>query len=477
MLDDRPNIILIITDQQRFDTIRALGFPYMDTPNLDRLVEEGVAFTNCFIPAPSCVPSRASLFTGYYPHTTGILKNGDTWRHSWVETLAESGYTCINIGKMHTVPFETPLGFHERYVVENKDRFLEGRYYFDEWDKAMHARGFVKQQRQLYRRRADYGERLGAFEWELPEDLHADVLVGGMATWWLETKPQPEGPLFLEIGFPGPHPPYDPIPRYAEPYMSRDLPLPDVPEADVAGQPPAFRAMRTHNTQVDHDSIVHQTNPTREQLHRQRAYYLANVTMIDEQVGRILKTLETRGYLENAVVIFTSDHGDALGDHGHSQKWTMYDIVTRVPTIVWAPGRFAGGRSLDGLCQMMDLGPTILELAGLEVPDSMEAMSLLPALAGDAWSGREVVFAEHGRDGILRETEFMTMVRSRDWKLVHFLDDDQGQLFDLVDDPEEQHNLWADPAAAQRRRVLLDLLREWRIRSAYRTRNWAAGCR
>jgi arylsulfatase len=477
MLDDRPNIILIITDQQRFDTIRALGFPYMDTPNLDRLVEEGVAFTNCFIPAPSCVPSRASLFTGYYPHTTGILKNGDTWRHSWVETLAESGYTCINIGKMHTVPFETPLGFHERYVVENKDRFLEGRYYFDEWDKAMHARGFVKQQRQLYRRRADYGERLGAFEWELPEDLHADVLVGGMATWWLETKPQPEGPLFLEIGFPGPHPPYDPIPRYAEPYMSRDLPLPDVPEADVAGQPPAFRAMRTHNTQVDHDSIVHQTNPTREQLHRQRAYYLANVTMIDEQVGRILKTLETRGYLENAVVIFTSDHGDALGDHGHSQKWTMYDIVTRVPTIVWAPGRFAGGRSLDGLCQMMDLGPTILELAGLEVPDSMEAMSLLPALAGDAWSGREVVFAEHGRDGILRETEFMTMVRSRDWKLVHFLDDDQGQLFDLVDDPEEQHNLWADPAAAQLRRELLDLLREWRIRSAYRTRNWAAGCR
>ena len=477
MLNDRPNIILIITDQQRFDTIGALGFPYMDTPHLDRLVEEGVAFTNCFITAPSCVPSRASLFTGYYPHTTGILKNGDTWRHSWVETLAESGYTCINIGKMHTVPFETPLGFHQRYVVENKDRFLEGRYYFDEWDKAMHARGLVKQQRELYRRRPDYRERLGAFEWELPEDLHSDVFVGGLATWWLESTPKLAGPLFLEIGFPGPHPPYDPIPRYAEPYMARDLPLPEVRTDDLEGQPPAFQAMRVHNTKVDHDSIVHQINPTREELRRQRAYYLANVTMIDEQVGRILQTLEARGYLENAVVIFTSDHGDALGDHGHSQKWTMYDIITRVPTIVWSPDRFAGGRRIDGLCQMMDLGPTILQLAGLPVPDSMEAQSLLPALAGEAWAEREFVFSEHGSDGILQETEFMTMIRSRDWKLVHFLDEDGGQLFDLVNDPGEANNLWNDPAAAERKRELLDALREWRIRSAYHTRNWAEDCR
>ena len=144
MADGRPNIILMITDQQRYDTIRALGFPYMETPNLDRLVEGGVSFDNCFITAPSCAPARASLFTGYYPHTTGIFKNGDSWTRSWVELLAGSGYHCVNVGKMHTSPFETGLGFHERYVVENKDRFLEGRYYFDEWDKALAARGLVK---------------------------------------------------------------------------------------------------------------------------------------------------------------------------------------------------------------------------------------------------------------------------------------------------------------------------------------------
>ncbi len=487
---ERPNIILIITDQQRFDTIRALGFPYVDTPHLDRLVDEGVSFSNCFITAPSCVPSRASLFTGYYPHTTGILRNADTWRHSWVERLAATGYTCVNVGKMHTFPFETPLGFHERYVVENKDRYLEGRYYFDEWDKGLRARGLVKQQRELYRQRPDYGERLGAFEWELPEDTHADVFVGNLATWWIETKPAPEQPLFLQIGFPGPHPPYDPIPRYAEPYMARDLPLPQVTEEELQGQPPPFLAMRQHNSEVDHDSIVYDLTPTREQQHRQRAYYLANVTMIDEQVGQILQALDARGYLEDAVVMFTSDHGDALGDHGHSQKWTMYDIVTRVPLIVWAPGRFLGGRRIDGMCQMMDVGPAILELAGVDLPPSMEAESILPALLGEAlppcakppstgasqhaaWPGRDYVFAEHCRDGILRETEYVTMVRSPEWKLVHFLDEPFGQLFDLVRDPREVENLWDSPAAGSVKQALLDVLREWRIRSAYRTRAWA----
>jgi arylsulfatase A-like enzyme len=472
MPENRPNIILIITDQQRYDTIHALGYPYVDTPNLDRLVYGGVTFTNCFVAAPSCAPSRASLFTGYYPHTTGILKNADRWRHSWVESLAASGYYCVNVGKMHTFPYETSLGFHERYVVENKDRYLEGRYYFDEWDKGLRARGLVKQQRELYRMRPDYNERLGAFEWELPQETHSDFFVGDIARWWVENKPRPDGPLFLQIGFPGPHPPYDPIPRYAEPYLKRDLPLPSVTDKELEGQPPPFRAMRQHNSEVDHDSIAYLLNPTREQLHRQRAYYLANVTMIDEKIGQILRSLEARGYLEDAVILFTSDHGDCLSDHGHSQKWTMYDIITRMPLIVHSPDRFPGGRKLDALCQQMDVGPAILELAGLPVPESMEAESLMPALRGEPWTGRTYVYAEHSRDGILQETEYMTMVRSREWKLVHFLEEPYGQLFDLVHDPGELRNLWDDPAAGDVKRELLDVLREWRIRSQYHTRDW-----
>jgi arylsulfatase A-like enzyme len=125
----------------------------------------------------------------------------------------------------------------------------------------------------------------------------------------------------------------------------------------------------------------------------------------------------------------------------------------------------------------MDVGPAILELAGLPVPESMEAQSLLPALRGEPWAGRPYVYAEHGRDGILRETEFMTMVRSPEWKLVHFLDEPFGQLFDLRNDPEERQNLWDDPAAAGTKQELLGVLCEWRIRSAWQTRDWAAGCR
>ncbi|HQE22176.1 MAG TPA: sulfatase-like hydrolase/transferase [Thermosynergistes sp.] len=470
MPDDRPNIILIMTDQQRFDTIRALGFPYMDTPNLDRLVEEGIALTNCFCTAPSCAPSRAALFTGGYPHSTGVFKNADKWPRTWVEDLAESGYHCVNIGKMHTYPYQAPYGFHERYVVENKDRYLEGRYFFDEWDKALHARGLPKPGRVMYRNLKDYRERMGAFEWELPEDMHPDMFVGGMATWWIDRYPKTT-PLFLQIGFPGPHPPYDPPLRYAKPYLKKDLPIPAVSERDLASQPPPFLALRKHNSEVDHDSVVFSLNPSREQLHRMRAYYLANVTMIDEKIGEILQALEAKGYLENAVVIFTSDHGDCLGDHGHVQKWTMYDEIVKMPAIIWSPGRFDGGQRLDNLYSQIDIGATILELADLQIPANMEAESLIPALEGRGTEGRKCVFAEHSRDAILRETEFMTMVRTKDWKLVHFLDEPFGQLFDLKNDPKEVNNLWDDPRYADQKEALMRVMLNWLIRSNYRSRS------
>lgn len=487
MSDDRPNVIFINTDQQRFDTINALGADHMDTPHFDRLVEEGVSFTDCHITAPSCAPSRASLFTGQYPHTTGIYKNGDRWTRSWVEDLSDSGYHTVNVGKMHTAPYGAPMGFDERYEVENKDRYLGEipggepplpgeKFYLDEWDKALQARGLLKQQREFYRQWDDYEERLGAFEWELPEDAHPDVFVGDFATRWLDHMPKLDRPLFMEIGFPGPHPPYDPTPEYAEEYMGRDLPMPDVSEGDLESQPAPLKALREHNASVDHDSVTHDLNATDEQLHRQRAYYYANVAMIDEQVGKIMDALEANGY-DNTIVIFTSDHGDALGDHGHVQKWTMYDVITRVPTMVWSPGRFEA-ETIDDLISLFDLGPTILELADAPIDDAMEAESLVPALEGDdEWSGRDTVFAEHARDGILQGTEFMTMVRTDDWKLVHFVDHDEGQLFNLTEDPNEMENRWDDPAVRETKQNLLNTLLQWRIRSGVRAGDWAEAFR
>ena len=140
-MSSKPDIIFIITDQQRYDTIAALGASHMETPNIDRLADRGVVFEQCHVTAPSCVPCRASLFTGYYPHTNGVLANGQPWSYTWVSDLANAGYHCVNIGKMHTIPYDAKAGFHERFIVENKDRYLEGRWYFDEWDKALASHG------------------------------------------------------------------------------------------------------------------------------------------------------------------------------------------------------------------------------------------------------------------------------------------------------------------------------------------------
>ncbi len=474
----RPNVVFVITDQQRFDTVAANGFPYMETPNLDRLVREGVAFTRMFVTSPSCAPSRASLFTGLYPHTTGVLRNDDAWRHSWVERVAAAGYRCVNVGKMHTFPYEGSVGFHERHVVENKDRAHPNLPFFlDNWDKALHARGLEKPSRVTYRRRADYRDRLGAFVWDQPADMHADNFVGGLATWWIDDYTGGE-PFLLQVGFPGPHPPYDPTPDALALYHDRDLPLPVQDPADLAGQPSALQALRAEHLANDHDAVVHLEHPNEAQLRRQREHYYANVTMIDRQMGLILDALERRGVLDNTVIIFTSDHGDCLNDHGHSQKWTMYEQSVRVPAIVWGPNLLGPARAVDPLVSLFDFGPTILELAGAPVPGWMEARSLLPLLMNaEAAEGRRYVFSEHARDMILTGTAFMTMIRDQHWKLVHFVDSGQGQLFDLLADPKERRNLWDDPAHAAVRRELVDAILRWRIESDIITRDWAAESR
>jgi arylsulfatase A-like enzyme len=473
----RPHIFLVMTDQQRFDTIRALGAGHMRTPNLDRLVREGISFDNCFVNAPSCVPARASLFTGYSPHTTGVLRNGQRWGRTWVERLAASGYHCVNVGKMHTIPYDAPAGFHERFVVENKDRFFEGRWFADEWDKALKAQGVDKPSRAGYRALPDYRERLGAMDWPLAEHQHSDVFVAETAMWWLETRPMPEA-LFMQIGFPGPHPPYDPPADYIQPYLDNpDLPIPAVKASDIDGLPDGLKAKRQHDVEVDHDAISWSLDPSPAQLRRLRAHYDGNVTLIDRQVGRLMEVLEHKGYADNCVVIFMSDHGDNLGEHGLSQKWSMYDRVTRVPAIVWAPGRFSGNRRLDGRCQLLDFGPTNLELAGLAPPADFEALSLLPALRGEDWPGRDRVFSEQAGDVAMADTRLITMIRTQTDKAVFFLGTDQGHYLDLVADPLEETNLWERPEHQGRIAELRKLLLEWKLDSNLRTMDRMAAAR
>ncbi|MEP3639025.1 MAG: sulfatase-like hydrolase/transferase [Paracoccaceae bacterium] len=468
---DRPNIVFILTDQQRLDTIAANGYDHMVTPHLDKLVAQGAVFKNMYVTAPSCAPSRASLFSGTYPHTNGVFRNDEPWNYCWVTELADAGYRCVNVGKMHTMPIEGSFGFHERHVVENKDRDHPNLpFYLDNWDKAIHARGAHKPSRVSYSKRPDYNEALGAFVWDQDEDLHPDVFVADTACWWLERYPGQE-PFFLQVGFPGPHPPYDPTQEYLDLYLDKDLPK-AILDYDLSTQPAPLQALRKNHLDSGHDAVDHLEHPTEDQLHRQRAHYYANVTMIDAQVGKIVQALEDRGVLENTLIIFTSDHGDCLNDHGHSQKWNMYEQSVHVPAVVCWPGVIEAGKQLPQLVSLFDFGPTILEAAGVSIPDWMEARTLSDVLFDTSDEPRERVFAEHSDDAILTETKFMTMVRKGNWKLVHFVDNELGQLFDLSADPDELVNLWDHADHSDTQRELINDILNWRIESSRKTQGF-----
>lgn len=461
----RPNIIFIMTDQQRFDSIAALGAGWMRTPNLDRLVREGVSFNNCFVNSPVCVTARASLFAGKYPHKTGVFHNFQPWEPTWVKWLADAGYHCVNIGKMHINPYQAMGGFHQRFVVENKDRplFLDehARAFYDEWDKALKSHNIVKPSRyNRYAKDPDaYEKAVGCFLWEDDEQLHSDFFVGNTAKWWLEDR-KAETPLFLQIGFPGPHPPYDPSARYLAMYENADIPVPELTEAELARQPKAQEALRQNMIDFNFDSIRWKRLPSRDDLLKIRRHYAANVTMIDDKIGELIATLEAKGDLENTIVIFTSDHADALGDHGHIQKWTMYDTVLRVPLIFWAPGMGLKPASVDTPMELMDVAPTILEACGIEVPGDWDAQSLWPTLTDGTPPGDGIVYAELARDHIQTGAEFIVMRRDADWKIVWYAGEDDGELYDLRADPDERDNLWFDPRHAERRDRWIDEIKD-----------------
>ena len=470
----RPNIVFIMTDQQRYDTVRAFGYSHVDSPHIDRLAHEGVWFSHCYVTGASCVPSRASLFNGLYPHTLGVLDNASTWRHSWVEQLAAAGYACASIGKMHTQPMDAPAGFHHRTIVENKDRSMakRGRDFIDAWDQELQRTGHVKPGLPTYRNLPDYADRMGAYDWPLPATLHADAFVGARAVDWIDNRPDGAEPFFLQVGFPGPHPPYDPPEEWSAPYLERELPISGVSATDLEGQPPPFVALREKHANGHHDAAPHQINASKTLRHRQWAHYLGNVSLIDAQIGDILARLEAKGLASNTIVVFTSDHGDCLGDHGHLQKWNFYEQSVRVPLVVWAPGLLSARGEISALVQSFDIVPALLAMAQVETPAWFETESLLPALQGQVFAGRSAVYCEQGRDVVFQFSDFVSMVRTLHFKLVHFLGEEFGQLFDLTLDPQENHNLWSDVSYRAQRDELTRCLCDWRLRSAYHTRDW-----
>lgn len=436
----KPNILWICTDQQRSDTIGALGNEAIHTPNLDRLVGEGVAFTNNYCQSPICTPSRASFMTGLYPSAVKCSRNGnDHWAEAApvvTKLLKDAGYFCGLAGKLHLAgaagrvePRPRDDGFQVFHWSHSaRDVWKEGHDYA-EWVKSQ-------------------GENLGELRERLgyiPAELHQTKWCADRSIDFIkENRPEP---WLFAVNIFDPHKPFDPPPEYLERYQGRDLPGPHFRKSDLEAQ--------ARLAGVDFQTACQ--DPESFGIRDIIARYYAMVELVDEHVGRMLQALEDAGQRENTLVIFTSDHGEMLGDHGLLKKGCrFYEGLAKVPLILSWPGVIPGGRNVDSLVELRDLAPTLLELAGVEQPENMTGHSLWPCLHRREPHPRTYARCEYYRalNANVDEWDHLpgsygTMYRRGQYKLVVYHGYPMGELFDLEKDPHEYQNLWDVPEHQQ----------------------------
>jgi arylsulfatase A-like enzyme len=476
----RPNVLIIMTDQQRWDTLGYTGSTPCRTPNLDRLAREGVAFDRCLTPGPICSPARAALFTGRYPHATGVGHNRELplERPALPEAFRDAGYDVAYSGKWH-------LG-RGRGAAALEGWLGERRQGYRQW---MEAHGFQdtypygQPDFRYTAQEAGPGEggpaEMGGASistprtapQEGPTELLHETWVVNRALEALERRPR-DRPFFHVCSVIGPHP----IFVIPEPYYSLYDPV-QVPEpanfADPMVDKPAFQTR----------SIWHQAARAHgtawEPWRRSMAVYWGFVTLIDELIGRLLGRLETLGLADDTIVVFTSDHGEQMGSHGLFQKSCMYEEALRVPLLVRVPARMltaAGrGRRIDAPVSLADVAPTLLRLAGLEETGRPLLEPQGRDLAG--WiTGREpvppdnrgvsadpaagAVFSEYKPYGAVEQMTDIRCIAGPRYKYA-WNRDDRDELYDTWADPAELRNRAADPAFDAIRLRLRERLREW----------------
>jgi arylsulfatase len=458
MSSEHPHIILIMTDQQRFDTVGAWGNDHMITPNMDRLAREGMSFRQAYCPGATCVASRAAIFTGMYPHTTGVY-SFDHWgnHRNWVQDLADNGYFCANIGKMHFTPRDIAGGFHERVIVENPTNTThDNGNADDDWGRFLRLNGQV---RPNHRQDTDpeWMSKYQGVPWHLEEKYHSDVFIGDSAVSWIRDH-QGVGPVFLQVGLTGPHEPWDPLQRHLDMYDGIRLPKRVFSEDELRHKPPQHEAHLQAFANAGGEARIDLRGATDDDVDRMRRHYYAKITTVDEMVGNVMTALEEKGWLHDSLIIFCSDHGELLGDHGLAYKWLMYDPITHIPLIIRHPGSVQQPSSTHDLVSLLDLGPTILEAAGIDRPTYLEGRSLMPYLQGGQIEPREFVICEDN---------YQIMMRTRSHKLVYYPGQEEGELYDLESDADELHNQWDCVAHAQTKNRLLLRMLEWMVTSNY----------
>jgi arylsulfatase A-like enzyme len=462
----RPHILVIMTDQQRADALRCAGHPVLRTPHLDRLAARGVRFANAFTVAPLCMPARASLLSGLYPHNHGLWSNQATPANELpagdetvFRLLRDAGYATGHIGKGHYYAWNLVRHLKER---EEYVRAL-GFDYVHETTGPHFARTIRSSLTDhwealgLYQRfRAGYAPPQGTPRrpWDiipspLPVEEHLDSYVGRVATEFVE-RYTGHRPFALFVGFGGPHEPWDAPGEYATMYDPAQVP-PPIPAAEPGPWVPPAAAARMRAGRVEGMAEAH--------VRQLRANYYGKISLIDYWVGQILGAVEQRGWRDETLVVFTSDHGEMAGDHGRLHKTVFYESSIRIPLLVSWPGQTAAGAVAAGLVESIDLVPTLLEAAGAAPARRSLGRSLWPALRDPAATLRDDVLSEvqagYGAPDHARNT---LMLRTERYKYAVDGNGDGFLLHDLAADPQEQTNLIGHPDCGALEAVLRDRL-------------------
>lgn len=445
----KPNVLLIMTDQQRWDTLGCYGNKTIETPNLDWLASMGTVFTAAYTASPSCIPARASLLTGMDPWNTGILGMGRgqgpmgiNFRHTLPGELANAGYHTQGVGKMHFHPQRSLNGFHNT-VLDESGRVADPGFESDykRWFEQYKTGDY-----DIVDHGIDWNSWL-ARPFHAPEFLHPSNWTVNESIKFLKER-DPSKPFFLKTSFTRPHSPYDPPLYYFDLYAKKRLPEPsvgdwatvhDVP-ADAA-RPDAWRGVRS-----------------REEIMRARAAYYGSISHIDHQIGRLLMFMQKNGLLNNTLVVFTSDHGDMLGDHHLWRKTYAYEGSAHIPLIVRLPTSWGSSvPAVDRPVCLQDIMPTLLEVAGERIPDTVDGRSLVGLMRGGSAGWRDYVHGEHST--CYSEEQEMQYLTDGKIKYIWLPRLGVEQLFDLSADPYECETLADHPDYAEE-------LQTWRARLA-----------
>lgn len=464
---DSPNILWICTDQQRYDSLGCTGNEFVETPTLDQLAAQGVRFDRAYCQSPVCSPSRASFMTGRYPRTTRTRNNGYPLPHSETvitHQLAEAGYECGLAGKLHLSPFT-------RYE-DNPPTTTEPTRRVDDGYSTFHWSG----EHSVFGEYLDWLREQGRTYDPLPYDDAGHIHIGPPAeyqqtTWcvqqainYIRERAEARQPWLYSVNLYDPHQLFDPPESYLERYLDdlESIPLPNYQPGELEEKPERQREVLVQGQSGDvHEEARWPFIEMAEHEHRLvRAAYWAMIDLIDDQVGRIFEALEETGQRQNTIVVYMSDHGELLGDHGIYTKGSFfYEPLMRVPLIIKGPG-ISTGLVSDGLVELFDIAPTLLEVAGVEQPRGMQARSLVPILSGetDPSEHRSDIYAERyvdqqpaGPDA----DDLHTMIRTNRYKLVRSHATDEGELYDLETDPKETENRWTDSSYADVKAELL----------------------